>query len=82
KARSKGTLKLADMNRAVLSIERFHFMFNAVCSLRPSGIESAYAKAARALVDEAATKASNRQVIKALLDMLVKRKPEFSVFLE
>lgn len=82
KARAKGTLKLADMNRAVLSIERFHFMFNAVCSLRPSGIESAYAKAARALVDDAATKASNRQVIKSLLDMLVKRKPEFSVFIE
>ncbi|MDR1753159.1 MAG: DUF262 domain-containing HNH endonuclease family protein [Enterobacter cloacae] len=82
KARASGKLKLVDMNNAILSIERFHFMFNAICSLRPSGIESAYAKAARALVDDAATKASNRQVIKALLDMLVKRKPEFNVFVE
>ncbi|ULQ31689.1 DUF1524 domain-containing protein [Enterobacter hormaechei subsp. xiangfangensis] len=82
KARASGKLKLVDMNNAILSIERFHFMFNAICSLRPSGIESAYAKAARALVDEAATKASNRQVIIALLDMLVKRKPEFNVFVE
>ena len=82
KARERGTLKLVDMNNAVLSIERFHFMFNAVCSLRPSGIESAYAKAARALIDESTTKSNNRQVIKSLLDMLIKRKPEFNVFAE
>ncbi len=82
KARANGTLKLVDMNNAILSIERFHFMFNAICSLRPSGIESAYAKAARALVDENATKRNNRQVIKSLLDMLVKRKPEHNVFVE
>ncbi|EFC7732904.1 DUF262 domain-containing protein [Escherichia coli] len=82
KARARGTLKLVDMNNAVLSIERFHFMFNAICSLRPSGIESAYAKAARALVDEGSTKASNRQVIKSLLEMLVKRKPDINMFVE
>jgi len=82
KARARGTLKLVDMNNAILSIERFHFMFNAICSLRPSGIESAYAKAARALVDDTATKKNNRQVIRALLDMLIKRKPEFNVFAE
>ncbi|WP_318385947.1 DUF262 domain-containing HNH endonuclease family protein [Enterobacter sp.] len=82
KARARGTLKLVDMNNAILSIERFHFMFNAVCSLRPSGIESAYAKAARALVDNAATKRNNRVVIQSLLDMLTKRKPEYSVFTE
>lgn len=82
RARERGKLKLVDMTNAVLSIERFHFMFNAICSLRPSGIESAYARAARALVDESATKSSNRQVIKALLEMLIKRKPEYNVFME
>jgi len=82
KARRDGNLKLVDMNNAILSIERFHFMFNAICSMRPSGIESAYAKAARALVDDRANKKNNRQVIKSLLEMLIKRKPDYSTFIE
>ncbi|WP_456309400.1 DUF262 domain-containing protein [Serratia proteamaculans] len=82
RARQQGSLKLADMNRAILSMERFHFMFNAICSLRPSGIESAYAKAARSLVDNTATKVSNRKVIKSLLDILSNRKPDRNTFLE
>ncbi|EFC6637535.1 HNH endonuclease, partial [Escherichia coli] len=35
-----------------------------------------------ALVDEGSTKASNRQVIKSLLEMLVKRKPDINMFVE
>jgi len=81
KARRDGTLKLCDMKKAILSIERFHFMFNAICSLRPSGIESTYAKAARSLVEKKATKVSNRKTINSLLEMLEKRKPNISEFI-
>lgn len=81
RARRDGKLKLCDMKKAILSIERFHFMFNAICSLRPSGIESTYAKAARALVEKKATKVSNRKAINSLLEMLEKRKPNINEFI-
>ncbi|MBN3041868.1 DUF262 domain-containing protein [Pectobacterium brasiliense] len=80
KARSNGKLKLADMKRVFFIMERFHFLFNAVCSLRPSGIEGAYSKAARALIDLNATVQSNRAAINDLVSTLRGRKPDLQTF--
>ncbi|MFV9068086.1 DUF262 domain-containing HNH endonuclease family protein [Serratia fonticola] len=82
KAKSKGTLRHADLLRAFSTIEKFHLAFNAVCSLRPSGIEGSYSKAARALSDNSATKQKNAQAIDSLLDTLRGRFPERDVFID
>lgn len=80
KAKAKGKLKLVDLKRAVLSTERFHFLFNAICSMRPSGIENAYSKAARFLISNDSNKRTNRQAIDSLLNILYKRKPDQLTF--
>jgi uncharacterized protein with ParB-like and HNH nuclease domain len=80
KARANGKLKLVDFKRAILSIERFHFLFNAICSMRPSGIEGSYSKTARILVSNNSTKKSNRLAINSLLTMLINRKPDQITF--
>lgn len=82
KAKSKGKLRHRDMINAMVLIEKFHFMFNAVCSLRPSGIEGAYSKAARSINDPSSSKESNGQVIEQLSALLSNRKPELTVFTE
>jgi len=80
KARAQGKLKLVDLKRAILSTERFHFLFNAICSLRPSGIENAYSKTARFLISNESNKKTNRQAIDSLLNILFKRKPDQLTF--
>lgn len=49
KVRSRGLIKQRRLIHTLNRIENFHFMFNAICSLRPSGIEGIYAKNARNL---------------------------------
>ncbi|MCQ8231095.1 DUF262 domain-containing protein [Pectobacterium carotovorum] len=39
----------ANLIKMLGKIERFHFAFNTICSMRPSGIEGSYSKAARDL---------------------------------
>lgn len=80
KAKSRRKLTHPDMIRAFKTIEKFHFAFNAICSLRPSGIESSYSKAARALSDKRSTSKTNKQAINNLLDTLRGRFPERDVF--
>jgi uncharacterized protein with ParB-like and HNH nuclease domain len=82
KAKSRRKLNHADMIRAFKTIEKFHFAFNAICSLRPSGIESSYSKAARALSDRRSTSQTNKQAINNLLDTLRGRFPERDVFVD
>lgn len=82
RAKSNGTVRHRDIINAVKVIENFHFMFNAVCSLRPSGIEGAYSKAARSINQLTSTKVSNGVVIQQLCALLSNRKPDISVFTE
>lgn len=82
KAKRAGKLRQRDLLRALHTIENFHFVFNAVCSLRPSGIEGAYSKAARAINAPQSTKATNGEVIEQLCTLLSNRKPELTVFTE
>ncbi|MEH3576579.1 DUF262 domain-containing protein, partial [Escherichia coli] len=82
KAKQQKRLRQCDLLKAVKYIENFHFVFNAVCSLRPSGIEGAYSKAARSINSPNATKATNGTTIDQLCMLLSNRKPEISVFTE
>jgi len=79
KVREKGYLKLAEIRETLSFIEKFHFLFTAVCSTRPSGIEGSYSKAARQLF-EAKDRSSAKKVIAELKQQLVTRLPNREIF--
>lgn len=81
KARERRVLKFDDQKEIMLFLERFHFMFNAVCSLRPSGIENSYARAARDL-QNASDRRRAKEIINILKDSLTARIPDETVFTE
>jgi uncharacterized protein with ParB-like and HNH nuclease domain len=81
KARERRILKFDDQKEIMLFLERFHFMFNAVCSLRPSGVENSYSRAARDL-QNASDKRRAKEIIKILKDSLTTRIPDETVFTE
>lgn len=81
KARERRILKLDDQKEIMLFLERFHFMFNAVCSLRPSGVENSYSRAARDL-QNASDKQRAKKIINILKDSLTTRIPDETVFTE
>ena len=62
------------------SIERFHFVNNAICSRRSSGYDSLYSKNAR-LLFEAKNKNDKHRVIKELKKTLEEKIPDQSDFL-
>lgn len=82
KAKRQGKLRHRDLINALKVVENFHFVFNAVCSLRPSGIEGAYSRAARLINSPDATTETNRNTIEQLCTLLRNRKPESTVFIE
>ncbi len=75
KAYDKKNLKLNDVKEVLLFIEKFHCSFNAICSMRPSGIEASYSKAARQLF-EAKDITSARSVLTEFKKQMKKRLPE------
>jgi hypothetical protein len=79
KGREKGVIKSDDQKEIMLFLERFHFMFNAVCSLRPSGIEASYSRAARDL-QNASDRRKAKEVIKILKESLASRIPDETTF--
>lgn len=79
KARERRIIKLDDQKEIMLFLERFHFMFNAVCSLRPSGIEGSYSRAARDL-QNASDKRKAKEILNVLKDSLAARIPDETVF--
>ncbi|BAU66975.1 hypothetical protein STA3757_43810 [Stanieria sp. NIES-3757] len=81
KTKEKNNLTLADVKIILGFIEKFHFSFNAICSMRPSGIEGSYSKAARQLL-EATNKHDARQIINELKKQLKTRLPEKEIFKE
>ena len=62
-------------------LEKFHFFFNAVCSMRASGIDGSYSKAARDLNNATDPKKAEKAV-QDLLDKLKDRLPEKEIFTE
>jgi uncharacterized protein with ParB-like and HNH nuclease domain len=79
KARERRILKFDDQKEIMIFLERFHFMFNAVCSLRPSGIEGSYSRAARDL-QNAPDKRRAREILHILKESLATRIPDQIVF--
>lgn len=72
-------LTLTDVKNILSFLEKFHLSFNAICSMRPSGIENSYCKAARQLL-KATDKLSARKVIMELRQQLKTRFPEKETF--
>lgn len=79
KSRDKGVIKCDDQKEIMLFLERFHFMFNAVCSLRPSGIEASYSRAARDL-QNASERRKAKDVLKVLKESFTSRIPDETTF--
>lgn len=79
KAKERGLIKLSELKEILSFIEKFHFFFNAVCSMRPSGIEGSYSKAARQIF-EAQDKHTVKNVIGELKKQLTSRLPDKDTF--
>lgn len=74
KARSRRLIKQRRFIQTLNKIENFHFMFNAICSLRPSGIEGLYAKNARNLTNAQNAQECNK-IIAEVVKTLEEKKP-------
>ena len=61
-------VKLYQVRDILAFLEKFHFCFNAVCSMRPSGIDKSYYTAAIQLL-----KTTNKRDCQAVLDELKER---------
>lgn len=81
KAKENQLITLTDLKKTLSFIESFHFLFNAICSLRPSGIEGSYSKAARKLF-ESKNKVSVREAVKELKEQFSSRIPSQEVFVD
>jgi uncharacterized protein with ParB-like and HNH nuclease domain len=79
KAKERRIIKFDDQKEIMLFLEKFHFMFNAVCSLRPSGIEGSYSRAARDL-QNTSDKRNAKDIINTLKESLTSRMPDEAVF--
>jgi len=79
KARERKIIKLDDQKEIMLFLERFHFMFTAVCSLRPSIFERSYYRAARDL-QNASDKRKAKDILNVLKDSLAEKIPDETVF--
>jgi len=79
RAKEKGLLKLSELKEMISFIEKFHFLFNAVCSMRPSGIEGSYSKAARQMF-EAKDRHTAKKIIGELKNQLTSRLPDKDTF--
>lgn len=78
-AKSNRRISQAQLINTLKRIENFHFMFNSICSLRPSGIEGLYAKLARRL-NEADNRRTANEILQELFDTLDLKKPTLSLF--
>ncbi|MFP4100613.1 DUF262 domain-containing protein [Coleofasciculus sp.] len=79
RAKERGLIKLSELKEMISFIEKFHFLFNAVCSMRPSGIEGSYSKAARQMF-EAKDKHTAKKIIGELKNQLTSRLPDKDTF--
>lgn len=81
KAKEKKVVKRDELKEVMLLLEKFHFMFNAVCSLRPSGIEGSYSLAARGL-QNASDKREAKEIIRKFKESLEAKIPDEALFTE
>ena len=81
KALDQKKLQLSQVKEILAFIEKFHFSFNAICSMRPSGIDKSYSKAAIQLL-ETTNKRDCKVVLDELQQRLKTRIPAKSTFIE
>ncbi len=60
-------------------LEYFHFVFNAICSSRPSGLERRYSSYARKL-RECSNKSESKRCIRELINVLLETIPTYDYF--
>lgn len=74
---NKKKINQTDLIKAIVSLERFHFLFSTICQDRASGLEGKYTRAAKNL-HLAATKQEAKLVLKGLLEYLETKRPKES----
>lgn len=77
--RTKGLISHKDYLFVLSSLERFHLIFTAICSSRPSGLERRYSSYARKLRD-CKDKVESRKCIRELIGLLNETLPAYDVF--
>ncbi len=80
-AYSKKLIKLNNLESTLLFLEKFHFLFNGVCSMRASGIDGTYSKAARD-ISSTTTKQGVNTIINDLKVRLKDKAPEEEAFVK
>ncbi|MCM7731645.1 DUF262 domain-containing protein [Enterobacter cloacae complex sp. IR5378] len=78
---SSKKIRYNELSSTLKMIEKFHFLFNAIGSQRPSGVENTYSFAARKLL-EAKGKHEARAALQELKEKLINRVPPESTFIQ
>ncbi|NEO14987.1 MULTISPECIES: DUF262 domain-containing HNH endonuclease family protein [unclassified Moorena] len=81
RAKEAKIIKFSELKNILKFIETFHFTFTAVCSMRPSGIEASYSKAARDIF-QAKSQKNLTDIIMNFKNQLKKRIPNKNIFQE
>lgn len=79
KLHKKKLLNINELRQTISKIEKFHFLFTAVCSMRASGLESTYSKYSRELriLDN---KADVKKLLQELFEKLRNKIPSLEVY--
>lgn len=72
-------ININDLRNNIQTIEKFHFIFTAVCSMRASGLESIYSKFSRELRSKT-EKQQIKKVISELFEKLKNKIPTLEVY--
>lgn len=75
----KKLLKLSDLINFLDKLQKFHFIFSAICSSRASGLESTYSKYSR-ILNSTDDKSIIKTTINDLISNLSKKIPSFEIF--
>lgn len=78
---SKKMIKIKTVKSCLDYLENFHFVFSAICSSRPSGLESRYSKYAILLLKEH-EKSKIESIIKSFIKDMNSSIPSYDSFLE
>jgi len=71
-------LNINDLRDSIEKLERFHFLFTGVCSMRASGLESLYSKCSRTLRD--CDKVKAKQILIEFFEKLKSKIPTIDVY--
>ncbi len=81
KAKENKLIGFNEFKNTLTFLEKFHFLFNAICSTRPTGIEGTYSKAARELFDSE-NRDNSQKTITDLKTKLKTRIPTKTIFVD